>query len=249
LPTLFPNSIRDLTELSRATVNVLVKDLDGNVETHVTEPVWMLARTTLPFSMLNPQTNAWENFFEYFGVYVTPNAPSLMRFLREAAALHPQHTLVGYQGGLPDHSDEIITPQVKALYDALKGAGITYVNSMLSLSPQQGVSSQRVRLPRESLEDKEANCIDGTVLLASLLEGISLNPAICVVPGHAFLAWETWDNYDEWRYLETTMIGTNFFEDALKEGKRKADYYGGAKQLQLLRLRDLRAQKGILPME
>ena len=46
-------------------------------------------------------------------------------------------------------------------------------------------------LPRESLADKEANCINGTVLFASLLEGISMSPAIVLVPGHAFLAWET----------------------------------------------------------
>jgi hypothetical protein len=87
------------------------------------------------------------------------------------------------------------------------------------------------------------------VLFASLLEGISLNAAICVVPGHAFLAWETWDNYNEWRYLETTMIGSSDFEDAMKEGPRKAAYYDGAKKLTCLPVRDLRAQKGIVPIE
>jgi hypothetical protein len=251
LPTLFLDRVRDLTELSRATVNVLVEDLDGKVEMHVTEPVWMLARTTLPYSVLNPQTGAQETFFEYYGAYVTPNAPSLMRFLREAASLHPQHTLGGYQprNTLPEQMDQIVTPQVKALYAALKAAGITYVNSVLNVNPQQGVSSQRVRLPRESLADREANCIDGTVLFASLLEGISINAAICAVPGHAFLAWETWDGYDDWRYLETTMIGSSSFEDAVKEGKRQADDWERRKQLKRLPLRDLRAQKGIVPME
>ncbi len=69
-------------------------------------------------------------------------------------------------------------------------------------------------LPRESLEDKQANCIDGAVLFATLLEAASLNPALVIVPGHAFVAWETWSGSNVWNYLETTMIGTHSFQEA-----------------------------------
>ena len=67
-----------------------------------------------------------------------------------------------------------VAPQVKALYEALQQAGIRYVNSVLAFSPDDGLSSQRVRLPRKTLESKNANCLDGTVLFASLLEAITL---------------------------------------------------------------------------
>jgi hypothetical protein len=60
------------------------------------------------------------------------------------------------------------------------------------------------------------------VLLASLLEAISLRPAIVVVPGHAFLGWETWRDSGEWRYLETTMLGTHPFEAAAARGDEEA---------------------------
>ena len=83
-------------------------------------------------------------------------------------------------------------------------------------------SGQRVRLPSESLTGGQANCIDGTVLMASLLEGFSLNPAIVVIPGHAFLGWETWPNSHVWRYLETTMIGTNNFQEACESAENLA---------------------------
>ena len=226
LPTLFPDRIRDVNELTRATLNVVVEDLDGSVELHETEPIWLLARASAPLSVMDPQTGHWQDLTRYLGAFVTPNAPSLMTFLREAARLHPDGHLVGYQGG-----PEQVVPQVKALFDALKSkAEITYVNSVIDFSPQQGFASQRVRLPRESLADKEANCIDGTVLFASLLEGISMSPAIVLVPGHAFLAWETWRGSNEWRYLETTMIGSSTFEQACASAEKTAEFYQGARK-------------------
>jgi hypothetical protein len=185
------------------------------------------------------------DFKPYLGAFVTPNAPSLMKFLRFAADYHPDGRLVGYQG-----SAESVRPQVKALYDALKNhADITYVNSVIDFSPQQGFACQRVRLPRESLADREANCIDGTVLFASLLEGISMNPAIVLVPGHAFLAWETWRNSNQWEYLETTMIGTSTFEEACDSGKDSADFFASRKQLVQWSLAKLRSEHRITPME
>jgi hypothetical protein len=255
LPTLFLGQIRDLTELSRATLNVRVEDLDGKTELHVTRPVWMLARTTAPLAVQDPSTGKWQVFYDYLGAYVTPNAPALMHFLRDAASRHSEGLLKGYQGlkytGAPEDeakADAIVTPQVKALYDALKGAGVTYVNSTLDMNPEQGAPSQRVRLPRESLADRQANCIDGTVLCASLLEAASMSPAICVIPGHAFVAWETWRNSSRWRYLETTMIGRSSFEEAVDSGTQKADLYRSQNKLTELPLRELRV-KGIFPME
>lgn len=245
LPTLFPDRIGNVNELTRATLNILVEDLDGAVELHETYPLWLLARTSAPLSVEDPKTGQWRDMTPYFGAFVTPNAPSLMKFLRAAAAHHPDGSLVGYQIG-----EEHVTPQVKALFEALKAeAGITYVNSVIDFNPDQGFASQRVRLPRESLADGQANCIDGTVLMASLLEGISINPAVVIVPGHAFLAWETWRNSDKWRFLETTMIGSHTFEEACASGEQTAARYRAQERLKMWSLRDLRTQQGITPME
>jgi hypothetical protein len=246
LPVLYSARTRDLTELTRAALNILVEDLDsGKVEIHETHPIWLLAHTTAPLAVRDPQTGEWRDMMRYFGAFVTPNAPDLMRFLRTGAQHHPEGRLVGYQG-----DEDAITPQVKALYDALKDEGnITYVNSLIDFSPEQGFSSQRVRLPRESLETHQANCIDGTVLFASLLEGISLNPAIVIVPGHAFLAWETWRNSGEWKYVETTMIGSHAFDQACGSATVTAARYEARKQLKMYPLNELRATHGIMPME
>lgn len=245
LPTLFHERIRDLNELTRASLNVLVEDLDGKVETQETYPVWLLARTTAPLAIRDPKTGAWRDMTRYLGAFVTPNAPSLMTFLRTATKHHPNGILVGYQG-----STDNVQPQVKALFEALKEEGnITYVNSVIDFSPEQGFNGQRIRLPRESLADHQANCIDGTVLFASLLEGVSLSPALVLVPGHAFLAWETWRNSGEWKFLETTMIGSHTFEEACASAEKTAAKYKQQEQLTLWPLTLLRTKYAIFPME
>jgi hypothetical protein len=85
------------------------------------------------------------------------------------------------------------TEQVGALYQALKEAGLTYINSVIDYGAAACQATQRTRLPRESLATNSANCIDGTVLMASLLEGASLNAALVLIPGHAFVGWQSWD--------------------------------------------------------
>jgi len=257
LPTLFPDRVRDVTELTRAMLNVVVEDMDNNVtELHRTAPIWLLARTTAPVVIMDPKAGEWLDMSRYWGAYVTPNAQSVMKFLREVVNYHPENRLVGYQGG-----EEEIEPQVKAVFDALKHkADIRYVNSVVDFSPEEGASNQRIRLPKESLEDKQANCIDGTVLFASLLEGISLSPAIVVVPGHAFVAWETWSQparkSNKWKYLETTMIGSHSFEEACNSAEQLATSHeitaslsGDEAYFRLWSLRELRTKLRITPME
>jgi hypothetical protein len=216
LPTLFPEKVNGITELTRATLNVMVEDIGGSIELHSTRPVWLLARTTAVTAIRDPNRRTLQDLSPYLGAFVTPNAPAVMKFIGEAREFHPIHQFAGYQ-----HGEEDVLSQVRALYRALKEkAGITYVNSVISFNPGDGSEvHQRVRLPRESLADKQANCLDGVVLFASLLEGISLNPALVIVPGHAFVAWEAASGSKEWKYLETTRIGTHSFEDASEEAE------------------------------
>lgn len=252
LPVLYPAQVHDLTELTRASLTVMVEDLDGSVELQRSRPIWMLSRNSAPLAVRDPQTGMWRDLSMYFGAFVTPNVESIMRFLRLTAEHHPQRQLVGYQGDPED-----IALQVRAAFDALKTESrVIYVNSILEFNPDQGFATQRVRLPRQSLTERQANCIDGTVLFASLLEAMSLSPAIVVVPGHAFLGWETWTNSNEWRYLETTMIGSYSFEEAIASAEETSRRYqdlaqSTGQQHYFIRhaIRELRAIMGITPLE
>jgi hypothetical protein len=101
----------------------------------------------------------------------------------------------------------------------LKALKITYINSPTSYPD----GTQRVKYPADAIGLMSANCIDGTLLFASALENIGLNPQIVITrePGHAFLAWETWPGSGIVDCLETTWLNTATFEAASTEGRRK----------------------------
>jgi len=245
LPTLLPDKASAITEIQRATLHVIAEDLDGKPESHDTFHIVCLARTASFNAIRRPNTDELVDLSHYYGAWVTPYADAVQQRVREAAELMPQRQILGYQGD-PDG----VTEQVKAIYQSLRNAEIVYVNSVIDYGAPLGQATQRTRLPRESLAQRSANCIDGTVLMASLLEGSSLNPAIVLVPGHAFVGWEVWDGADDWRFLETTMISTADFEAACESGHRQYENHKkyAADRMKMHRLTDLRA-RGVWPME
>jgi hypothetical protein len=245
LPTLFPERAQAITEVQRATLHLLVENLDGKPESHDTFPLVCLARTSSFNAVRDPRTGRIKDFSHYYGAWVTPYAEAVQQCIRRGAELWAERQIWGYQV-----SADSVRQQVAALYQSVRETGIVYINSVIDYGAAPGMYTQRTRLPRESLTNKSANCIDGTVLMASLLEGASLNPAIVLVPGHAFLAWQKWPGVDEWGYLETTLIGTADFEAACQAGERQYALHQqhNPAQLKRLPLDELRG-RGIWPME
>ena len=244
-PTLFPERAHAITEVQRATMHVIVEDLDGKVESHDTYPITCLARTASFNAVRRPNTGETLDLSHYYGAWVTPHVETVQERIRRAVELVPARQMLGYQGD-PD----VVNPQVAALYQSRREVEIVYVNSVIDYGAPAGMATQRTRLPRESISLRSANCIDGTVLLASLIEGVSLNPAIVLVPGHAFVGWETWHGSDEWRFLETTLIGTAEFELAHKSGQRQYEQFSkfSKNKIKLHSLQNLRS-RGVWPME
>lgn len=167
--------------------------------------------------------------------WVAPQAPTIGKLLGEAAPRIPFGGFVGYQetrfiagdrdpaqrqaAEQPDHA-AITRRQVQAFYETLQDHGLRYVEQS-SLYPTE--HRQRVLHPQDALAHKTANCLDGTVLFASLLLRVGLQPVIVLVPGHAFLGWRTWPDNQEYEFLETTKLGTANFADALAVGQNKAE--------------------------
>lgn len=112
--------------------------------------------------------------------------------------------------------------------------------------------AQRTRLPAEVLQSKNAQCLEGTILFATLLEAIGLQPYIVRVPGHAFVGWRLnardGAKPGDMAFVETTMVHDASFEDAAKVALRrfldeknaghfKKGIYGPAFMLELADLR------------
>jgi hypothetical protein len=246
LPLLFPERARLITEVQRATLHLQVDDLDGKPESHDTFPLVLLARTSGLNAVTDPATGKPKDLTHYYGAWVTPHVEPVQERVRRAAALHPTKMLAGYLHGGPDRVRE----QVRALYQALRECEIAYINAVTDYGAPPGTVTQRARLPCESLSRKSANCLDGSVLFASLLEGTALSPALLLIPGHALVGWESNDGAGDWQFLESTMIGTHDFDAACASGQKQYQqaqtFYPDA--MRLYRIADLRA-RGIWPME
>ncbi|OGU29221.1 MAG: hypothetical protein A2057_08215 [Ignavibacteria bacterium GWA2_35_9] len=107
---------------------------------------------------------------------------------------------------------------VDAIYTELNNFKPIYSNETLDFGRTDYQKGQRIKYPKETLEQGRGNCIDASVLIASILEMIGLNPVIVIIPGHAFVGWETWKDSNNYEYLETTFLGYGNFQDAHKKG-------------------------------
>jgi S1-C subfamily serine protease len=79
--------------------------------------------------------------------------------------------------------------------------GLRYQN----LTAADGIA-QRCRLVHESIGSGNANCIDGTVLLASFTEAMGIDSYIVLLPGHALLCA---DGGNQWIFIETTAMSAS----------------------------------------
>jgi hypothetical protein len=243
------------TELTTATLHVKVTLADGTRIDEQTVPLKIYAKDTMVWAVSDgEEVNMMTPFI---GAWVTPHAAGIDPLVRKAAEYHPEKSIGGYQCGdscTDEAWQEYTNEQVKAIFTALKNDyQITYINSPTTFSKATD-SSQRVRLPAESLTSKSANCIDGAVLYASALESIGVTPHIVLIPSHAFVCYETKPNSpDSLDCLETTMTGSSTFEEAVARGEQEyqeeiknGNFKSGASQD--LSVADLR-KMGINPMQ
>ncbi|OYW18176.1 MAG: hypothetical protein B7Z55_11120 [Planctomycetales bacterium 12-60-4] len=147
-----------------------------------------------------------------FAAYVNENHPQVQEILKEALACGAVKQFTGYQFKKPD---EVIR-QVFAVWNALQRRGIKY-SDVTTTPPGDKVFNQSVRFMHESINNHQANCVDGSVLMASVLEKIGIHSYLVLVPGHCFLAFDVVENSAALPTgLETTMLGHNEITEVTK---------------------------------
>ena len=178
---------------------------------------WLEALGPLGLDSLAPTLAAW-----------TANNSALDAVRGAAGKLCALQGLPGYQpdlratGALPPRTLEdrraYVAEQVRAVYAALQADGIRYVDQPnISFPPDR--AGQRLLWPEQVLQHASANCLDGSLLFAAVLAPV-LRPALVIVNGHAFVAWQTWNDPDSpWEALETTQLGTGDFATARRLGR------------------------------
>ncbi len=157
-----------------------------------------------PFYVLwDEKGKDFDDFSWLFAAYVNENHPIVDEILSEALDTGLVDEFSGYQSGDPD----TVYEQIFAIWHVLQRRGIKY-SDVSTTTPSRYVVSQSVRFLDDSIENTQANCVDGSVLLASILQKIGINTYLAMVPGHCLLAFDDGDhNNAEVIGIETTMLG------------------------------------------
>ena len=134
--------------------------------------------------------------------------PFLDKILREALDAGIVDSFSGYQG----EEAEVIR-QVYALWDALVSRDVRYSSITATAVESETVSSQHVRLIDQSINNAQANCVDGSVLFASLLRKIGIDPFLVLVPGHCYVGFYIDEEHKGFMCLETTLLGSSVEKD------------------------------------
>lgn len=152
-----------------------------------------------------------------------------------AKAMGSSYSVTGYQ------DPKMIVAQMQAVYEALHSYGMSYVSDTSTLES----GFQRVRTPDKVLKDHTGNCIELSILFASIFESMGLEPVVVFPRGHAIVGVVTrtniYDsgarppepstqvlrmNVDKSRYFEAVFIESTMcpcdwasFPEAVKEAR------------------------------
>ena len=139
-----------------------------------------------------------------FAGFVNESHPSIQGLLQEALKWKAVNAFTGYQSDI-----EGVRRQVFAIWNALQRRHVKYSSittpSASSLSGK--VYCQAVRFIDESIDSQQANCVDGSVLFASVLYKIGIQPILVLKPNHMFVGYYLDEGHSKFEFLETTRLG------------------------------------------
>jgi hypothetical protein len=145
--------------------------------------------------------------------WVTPHDDRVLQLVANAERLIPGQHMRGYNVVPGVKMENQVRAQVLAVFRALRQSRIGYVSSIYTFGNYPG-ESQRIRLPHETLELSNANCIDVSVAFASAMENLGMKPVVVIVPGHAFTGVRLGPNSQEILYLDLTVLPRGTFATA-----------------------------------
>lgn len=150
----------------------------------------------------------------FYAAYVNEENPLIDKVLREALNTRIVRRFLGYQS-----TPEMVEKQVYALWYVLQKRNFKYSSVSYSSLSSNVVYAQRVRTFEDALNSSQINCVDGSVLFASLLRAINITPVLVQMPGHMFVGYYTDSAKKNLTFLETTMIGDVDLDDYFPDEK------------------------------
>ena len=182
-------------------------EIGDDDEEEVSKTLTLRSINDCPFTIVEDEESIDVSFM--FAAYVNEQHPYVDKVLREALNTGIVDSFTGYQSG--DKAE--VFRQAYALWHALSQRDLKYSSITTTSAESDSVNSQHVRLIDESINNAQANCVDGSVLLASLLRKVGIEPVLVMVPGHCYLGFYLDAKQTEIAGLETTLIGSTADDD------------------------------------
>ncbi len=181
-------------------------------------PPWLARYVTEELTELN-----WLSTTYLVAAFANENSPRLGReVIRWAMISEPEVAYRGYEGDAQGRAERV-KAQVGAVYRALHAKGFKY-SALTQASLDETTSfAQRVRLGDDALAARQANCIDGTLFFAAILMQLQLRPYLYISHSHAFLGVALDPAGAEILPMETTLVATEPFEQAVKSAQGSLD--------------------------
>lgn len=217
-PPLLPGVLERLNEAKQAGLHVQVDYLlEGQkrlvYEDTATLRIWAQGDVLLG-------APGFHNAYLFHATLVMPNDPSLDPVLRDAADYVDGSLTWGYDDETDSNGE--VYAKLKAIYQAVADLGVTYVASGIPFVPreqaEEGFYLQRTKLPYQVIQTRSGLCVELAVLFAALYEKILLDPVLIHIPGHVFVAVPIAEDSSTYYVVETTMVGSASFADAISVG-------------------------------
>lgn len=149
----------------------------------------------------------------------------------------------GYRISLPENAIAV-EKQIRYVYEALKELDIKFLpTEILQLTDEQLEIIQRVQTPDAILVPSSniryANCLDGAILFASLLERMNLSSVLILLPGHALVGWKKYPTTLDLYSYEQLFTKCGFIDTTLLSSNLSFEAAQSAAEGYLLRYKDL----------
>lgn len=206
------------------------EEADGTkVEESDSFPVQILSRNEVIFSSMKPeQITGFADQFDYapalFTSMTTPADPVVQQL---AGRINGMAAESYGQSIAASSSDDECVAFMGALHHFLQTNHVAYQSPLGMLT--QGNQGQHIKYTRDVMRNRAGTCVDLAVTWASVCEAVGLEPAIVLIPGHAFPAVKLPES-QQWLAIESTMLNATF-KDAVTRGNaelaeaRKGNHY------------------------
>ena len=169
-------------------------------------------------SFTEPLSKRQVETYAIFAAYVDENEPTIDRILHEALR---QKLLPSFPEKTKDRAQ--LMRAMSAVWTVLQSLGVKYSSIARESALSHNVASQHVRLFGDSVSNSEANCVDGSALLASIFVKLGWgHPFLVLIPGHCYLGVDFDSGFHDTLCVETTMIGSRAtFQSAVQKGDQQ----------------------------